>query len=53
MRYYIEDSDGRVVGKFDGPTVELETGHEKHEVDTVTELSEIKIDEWFSAYDPS
>ena len=51
MKFYVTDSDNNVVGKFDGVDIELKDGHERHEVESVEDLSEIEVDSWDSEYD--
>jgi len=50
MMFYVEDLDGRVLGKFDGLDIELEDGRSRHEVESVTELSSVVVDEWHDEY---
>ena len=49
-RYYITDAEDRVVAKFDGIEAEIKDSHQRHEVGSVEELSEVPIDEWDSDY---
>lgn len=46
MRYYVTDSDGRIRGKFDGVDTDLPDEYNRHEVDSISELSDITVDEW-------
>ena len=50
MKYYIENSDKEVVAKFDGVEIDIKEGHERHEVDSVEELSEIDVADWDNDY---
>ena len=49
-RFYVEDSEGRVVGKFDGMDINPKDGHQRHEVESIQELSEVPVDEWDADY---
>jgi hypothetical protein len=48
MTYYIEDADGRVVGKFDGVEVDIKSDHDDITVDSVSDLP--TVDEWDDDY---
>ena len=49
MIYYISDSDGNVVGQFDGPKVDIKEDHTQHYVETIDELP--GVDVWDTKYE--
>ena len=48
MIYYITDSDGNVVGQFDGVDVDVKDSHSKNYVDDINDLP--GIDVWHDHY---
>ena len=46
--YYIEDENGRVIGRFHGRERQLKTGHDATEVDSLNDLPD--VDEWDDDY---
>ena len=48
MIYYITDKNGDVCAQFDGVSVEVLDGHEKHEVESIEDLP--GIDYWHETY---
>ena len=48
MIYYITDGNGRVVAQFDGRGIEVKDSHEKHTVDSISDLP--GVDDWDDSY---
>ena len=51
MLYYIITNGERVVGKFDGPNRAPKNDHKIVTVDTLSELSEVTVDQWDEDYE--